>query len=176
MFGFTFKTIRIYVIAFIILLFLLTTDYYGPDTNVIFNQELDDFCTIFSHNSKEIMLRLKKLTSITEPVLYAASIANLDTVILLPVVRILFLVTGFGKYLIVLLLAGFALGRILRFQAIEDFKTPVILKIVGAFSYELVTMILLILIVQAFIACAYFASILFILLPALCGIKIGSAC
>lgn len=83
---------------------------------------------------------------------------------------------GFGKYLVMLTLAGFALGRILRFQAIEDFKTPIILKIVGGFSYEFVTLVLLVLIFQAFISCAYILTFFFLFLPALCGIRIGSAC
>lgn len=69
---------------------------------------------------------------------------------------------GFGKYLVMLTLAGFALGRILRFQAIEDFKTPIILKIVGGFSYEFVTLVLLVLLFQAFISCAYILTFSFV--------------
>lgn len=176
MFGFTFKTLRLYVIGFIILLFILSADYLGSSTKVIFYEELDDFCYIFSHNCEDALVRIGKIADLIKPVLVVAKVVDLDKVILLPVIRILFLAIGFGKYLVMLTLAGFALGRILRFQAIEDFKTPIILKIVGGFSYEFVTLVLLMLIFQAFISCAYILTFFFLSLPALCGIRIGSAC
>lgn len=176
MFGFTFKTLRLYVIGFIILLFILRADYLGPSTKVIFYEELDDFCYIFSHNCEDALVRIGKIADLIKPVLVVAKVVDLDKVILLPVIRILFLAIGFGKYLVMLTLAGFALGRILRFQAIEDFKTPIILKIVGGFSYEFVTLVLLLLLFQAFISCAYILTFFFLFLPALCGIRIGSAC
>lgn len=121
-------------------------------------------------------MRIGKIVAFIRPILVVTKVVELDKVILLPIIRILFLAIGFGKYLVLLTLAGFALGRILRFQAVVDFKTPIILKIVGGFSYELVTLILLVLIFQAFISCAYILTFLFLLLPALCGIRIGSAC
>lgn len=176
MFGFTFKTLRLYVIGFIILLFILSTDHLGPSTKVIFYEELDNFCYIFAHNCEDSLMRIGKIAAFIRPILVVTKVVELDKVILLPIIRILFLAIGFGKYLVLLTLAGFALGRILRFQAVVDFKTPIILKIVGGFSYELVTLILLVLIFQAFISCAYILTFLFLLLPALCGIRIGSAC
>lgn len=176
MFGFTFKTLRLYVIGFIILLFILSADYLGPSTKVIFYEELDDFCYIFSHNCEDALVRIGKIADLIKPVLVVAKVVDLDKVILLPVIRILFLAIGFGKYLVMLTLAGFALGRILRFQEIEDFKTPIILKIVGGFSYEFVTLVLLVLLFQAFVSCAYILTFFFLFLPTLCGIRIGSAC
>lgn len=175
MFGFTFKTLRLYLIVFIMLLFAISSDYQGSSTYALFNEELEDLCLIFSHSAKEILLRLNRIADFIKPVLTAATVVDLDKAIMLPIVRLVFLVTGSGKYLILLLLAGFVLGRILRFQAIENFKTPVILKIVGSFSYELITVVLLVLIVQSFISCAYFLTVFFLLLPSFCGIKIGSA-
>lgn len=176
MFGYTFKIFRFYITLFIIILFVISSDYTGTATSAVLHEELDDFCFIFSHNCREILLRLNRIKDFIKPLLVAASVVDLDKVILLPVIRIVFLVTGFGKYLLLLLITGFVSGRILRAQALEDFRTPVILKIAGGFSYELVSIILIMLFIQSFISCAYILTTLFLILPALCGIKIGSAC
>ncbi len=176
MFGYTFKIFRFYVALFIVILFIISSDFTGTGTSSVLHEELDDLCFIFSHNCREILLRLNRIKDFIKPLLVAASVVELDKAILLPVIRIVFLVTGFGKYLLLLLITGFVSGRILRAQALEDFRTPVILKIAGGFSYELASIILIILFIQSFISCAYILTTLFLILPALCGIKIGSAC